>query len=292
MSHSKQLFKLPQHLVATSVSYALNEDLGLSGDITTLATVEDSAHACAMIVARQDGVVSGMDLAHEAFKVLDAHCIFTRNSNDGDSVKSGMALARIEGKARALLSGERVALNFMSHLSGIATLTKAYVEKVKGTKAKITDTRKTTPGLRPFEKYAVRCGGGHNHRSGLFDAMMIKDNHILAAGGLSQAIRRARSSAGHMVRIEVEVDTLSQLDEVLRHANLVDAVLLDNMDLKTLARAVETVSGQIICEASGGVSLDSVQQIAHTGVDIISIGALTHSANALDLGLDFIHKDI
>jgi nicotinate-nucleotide pyrophosphorylase (carboxylating) len=194
-------------------------------------------------------------------------------------------VARISGNARAILTGERVALNYLGRLSGIASLTRRYVDAVAGTKAAIADTRKTTPGLRAFEKYAVRCGGGQNHRTGLFDAILIKDNHIVAAGGVETAIARARAYAGHMVKIEVEVDTLDQLALVLNHK--VDAVLLDNMALDTLAKAVKMVGGRLITEASGGVSLTTVRAIADSGVDLISVGALTHSASVLDLGLDF-----
>ena len=287
MNRTLARLRSPSHLVTKAIGDALAEDLGLVGDLTTLATVATTKRASAQLIARQKGVICGLELAHETFSALNKDCVFSQKFNDGDAVEDGALIAEIKGAAHALLTGERVALNFMAHLSGIATLTQAYVAKVKGTKAKITDTRKTTPGLRALEKYAVRCGGGHNHRSGLFDAMMIKDNHILAAGGIGQAISAAKKAAGHMLRIEVEVDTLAQLDEVLKHGNIIDAVLLDNMDLETLECAVSKVSGALICEASGGVTLDTVSDIARTGVDIISVGALTHSAPALDLGLDF-----
>ena len=194
-------------------------------------------------------------------------------------------VAEISGNARALLSAERVALNYMGRMSGIATLTRQYVDLVRGTRASIVDTRKTTPGLRAFEKYAVRCGGGRNHRTGLFDAILIKDNHIVAAGGVAKAISAARAAAGHMVKVEVEVDTLEQLDIVLSHD--VDAVLLDNMTPAELTKAVKRVDGKCLTEASGGVNLDTVRAIAQSGVDLISVGALTHSAAVLDLGLDF-----
>jgi nicotinate-nucleotide pyrophosphorylase (carboxylating) len=206
--------------------------------------------------------------------------------DDGEAVKPGAVIARISGSARTLLTAERVALNFLGRLSGIATLTRQYVDRIAGTRAKIVDTRKTTPGLRAFEKYAVRCGGGYNHRVGLFDAVLIKDNHIIAAGGVAAAVRAAKAAAGHMTKIEVEVDTLAQLEIVMREK--VDCVLLDNMKPADLAKAVNIVAGRCLTEASGGVNLETVKEIAQTGVDLISVGALTHSASVLDLGLDFI----
>jgi nicotinate-nucleotide pyrophosphorylase (carboxylating) len=276
---------LPKALVARAVADALAEDLGLAGDLTTDATVAADAHADAVIASRQAGVIAGLDLAEEAFATMDESVRFERVKADGDRVDKGDVVARISGNARAILTGERVALNYLGRLSGIASLTRRYVDAVAGTKAAIADTRKTTPGLRAFEKYAVRCGGGQNHRTGLFDAILIKDNHIVAAGGVETAIARARAYAGHMVKIEVEVDTLDQLALVLNHK--VDAVLLDNMALDTLAKAVKMVGGRLITEASGGVSLTTVRAIADSGVDLISVGALTHSASVLDLGLDF-----
>lgn len=272
-------------LVHRAVTDALAEDLGLAGDITTEATIPASARASAVIAARKPGVISGLDLAETAFRALDPACTFERVACDGSAVRAKAAFARVAGSARALLTAERVALNFMGRMSGIATLTRRYVEAIEGTRAKIVDTRKTTPGMRAFEKYAVRCGGGQNHRHGLFDAVLIKDNHIVAAGGLAPAIDAARTRAGHMVKIEVEVDSLEQLREVVRHK--VDAVLLDNMSPGMLQKAVEIVEGRMITEASGGVSLETVRAIAESGVDLISVGALTHSAPVLDLGLDF-----
>lgn len=276
---------LPAHLITDAVSAALAEDLGLAGDITTNATVAADAMAEAVIATRQDGIVCGLPLAEAAFRALDADVSFVDNHQDGDRVSAGETIAVVTGNARAVLTAERVALNYMGRLSGIATLTRQYVDAIAGTRAKIADTRKTTPGLRAFEKYAVRCGGGQNHRTGLFDAVLIKDNHIVAAGGLKQAVQAARASAGHLVKIEVEVDTLEQLDEVL--AFDVDAVLLDNMTPVQLRKAVTRVAGRCLTEASGGVNLDTVRAIAETGVDMISVGALTHSARVLDLGLDF-----
>ena len=277
---------LDRRLVEAAVRAALDEDLGLAGDITTNATIPPEARAEAVLVARKPGVVSGIALAEAAFRALDPGVSFQIVRQDGERVEAGGAIAHISGNARALLTAERVALNFMGRLSGIATLTRRYVDAVAGTKAKIVDTRKTTPGLRAFEKFAVRCGGGHNHRVGLFDAVLIKDNHIVAAGGIKSAIKAARAAAGHMTKIEIEVDTLEQLDIVMQEK--VDAVLLDNMTPADLSRAVKTVAGRCLTEASGGVNLDTVGAIAATGVDLISVGALTHSAPVLDLGLDFV----
>ena len=277
---------LPNTLVLAAVRSALAEDLGLSGDITTEATIASDARSEALLVARQPGVVSGLALAAAAFRELDPSCSFEVAIDDGEPVVAGATIARISGNARAILSAERVALNFMGRMCGIATLTRRYVDTVAGTRAKIVDTRKTTPGLRVFEKYAVRCGGGYNHRFGLFDAILIKDNHIVASGGIAEAITAAKAAAGHMTKIEVEVDTLAQLEIVL-HAK-VDCVLLDNMRPADLRKAVTMVGGRFLIEASGGVNLDTVREIAETGVDLISVGALTHSAPVLDLGLDFV----
>lgn len=279
------IFRLPALLVSEAVAAALREDLGLAGDITTNATIPASATATGVIATRKDGVVSGIDVARAAFHALDATIAFEARAHDGDAIEAGQVLAAVSGPAAAILTAERVALNFMGRMSGIATLTRRYADAVTGTKAAIADTRKTTPGLRAFEKYAVRCGGGQNHRTGLFDAILIKDNHIVAAGGLSQAIERARAYAGHMVKIEVEVDSLAQLKVVLSHK--VDAVLLDNMAPEQLREAVGLVGGRMLTEASGGVNLSTVRAIAEAGVDLISVGALTHSAPVLDLGLDF-----
>lgn len=276
---------LPLPLVEAAVRAALAEDLGLVGDLTTNATVAADTAAHAVIAARKPGIVSGLALAEAAFRMLDPDCRFVTRIEDGGKAPQGGVVAEISGNARALLSAERVALNYMGRMSGIATLTRQYVDLVRGTRASIVDTRKTTPGLRAFEKYAVRCGGGRNHRTGLFDAILIKDNHIVAAGGVAKAISAARAAAGHMVKVEVEVDTLEQLDIVLSHD--VDAVLLDNMTPAELTKAVKRVDGKCLTEASGGVNLDTVRAIAQSGVDLISVGALTHSAAVLDLGLDF-----
>lgn len=277
--------RLSRQAVRRAVADALAEDLGLAGDITTAATVEADAMAEAVIASRQEGVISGLDLAAAAFLALDDGVCFEVLAGDGTRVQKGDAVAGIRGNARSMLSAERVALNYLGRLSGIASLTRLYVDAISGTKAAIVDTRKTTPGLRAFEKYAVRCGGGQNHRTGLFDAILIKDNHIVAAGGIEAAIERARAYAGHMVKIEVEVDTLEQLKRVLKYK--VDAVLLDNMAPAILREAVQLAGGRVLTEASGGVNLMTVRDIAETGVDLISVGALTHSAPVMDLGLDF-----
>ena len=277
---------LPKHLVVEAVRAALAEDLGRAGDITTQATIPATARATAVIAAREDGVIAGLALAREAFSQMDAAIAFEACVEDGAHVAAGAVIARVNGSARGVLSAERVALNYLGRLSGVATLTARFADKIAHTKARVCDTRKTTPLLRSFEKYAVRCGGGANHRFGLDDAMLIKDNHIAVAGGVTAALRAAKVFAGHLVKIEIEVDTLGQLREVL--AEGADAVLLDNMSLGELREAVAMVAGRMICEASGGVTLESVAGIAETGVDLISVGALTHSARVLDLGLDVV----
>jgi len=277
--------ELPPFLVHRAVAAALEEDLGQAGDITTDPIIPADAVAEAEIVARKPGVIAGQDLAAASFKALDPDVEFVADVADGGKVSGGTRIADIRGKARALLTAERTALNFLGHLSGIATLTAAYVAAVEGTDARIACTRKTTPGLRAFEKYAVRAGGGVNHRFGLYDAALVKDNHIAAAGGLRQALERLRARSGHLVKVEVEVDTLSQLEEALRFP--IDAVLLDNMDIATLQKAVALVDGRLLTAASGGVNLQAVRQIAETGVDLISVGALTHSAPRLDLALEW-----
>ena len=282
---SPPALSLPRYLVEQAVATALEEDLGGVGDITTNAIIPPDAQGDASIIVRKPGVIAGLDLAAASFKSLDPDVRFTRIVEDGSKVEAGATIARIAGKTRALLTGERTALNFFGRLSGIATLTAGYVASVEGTHAKIVETRKTTPGLRALEKYAVRCGGGTNHRFGLYDAVLVKDNHIAAAGGLAEALNAVRTAVGHLVKIEVEVDTLDQLENVLRFP--IDAVLLDNMDAGTLKRAIALVKGRVITEASGGVTLESVREIAKTGVDLISVGALTHSARSLDSSLEW-----
>ena len=277
--------ELPPFLVERAVAAALEEDLGQAGDITTDPIIPRHATAETEIVARKAGVIAGLDLAAASFKALDPDAQFVADVADGAHVAAGARLARVQGKARALLSAERVALNYLGHLSGIATLTASYVEAIEGTKARIACTRKTTPGLRAFEKYAVRAGGGINHRYGLYDAVLVKDNHIAATGGLAQALAKLRARTGHLVKVEVEVDTLDQLDEALHFP--IDAVLLDNMDVATVKKAVAMVDGRVLTEASGSVNLQTVRKIAETGVDLISVGALTHSAQRLDLALEW-----
>lgn len=285
MSGSTPGLHLPSAVVEKAVAEALAEDLGLSGDITTLSTVPAGTRAGGVIAARKPGTIAGIQLAETAFKTLDPFVTFETVVGDGGKVEAGGIIARVSGDARTLLTAERTALNFLGHLSGIATLTARYVAAVAGTKARIIDTRKTTPGLRALEKFAVRCGGGVNHRFGLFDAVLIKDNHIIAAGGIGPALERAREHAGHMVKVEIEVTSLDEVDEALQLDP--DALLLDNMPVATLKAAVAEVAGRVVTEASGGVNLDTVRAIAETGVDLISVGALTHSAPVLDIGLDF-----
>lgn len=267
------------------VRAALHEDLGRAGDVTSDAVIAADAQAVAAVVARCDGRAAGLRATALTFSLLDARITFEVLCPDGSDVRAGETLAIVRGGARVLLTGERTALNFLGHLSGIATATRDMVACVRGTRARIADTRKTTPGLRVLEKYAVRVGGGINHRFGLDDAVLIKDNHIAAAGGITAAAERARASIGHMVKIQVEVDTLAQLDEAL--ACGVDAVLLDNMTVQELAEAVKRVGGRCLTEASGSVSMQNVAAIAASGVDVISAGRITHSAPWLDVALDF-----
>ena len=277
---------LPDLLIEPVVRAALAEDLGRAGDITSEACIDAEARLRVQFAARMSGVISGLDCARLTLTAMDPAIRFSAQRRDGDSVDAGEVLARAEGGARAILAAERTALNLLGRLSGVATLTRAYVDQVSGTKAVIVDTRKTTPGLRALEKYAVRCGGGVNHRFGLDDAILIKDNHVAACGGVGQALERAKAVAGHLVRIEVEVDSLAQLDEALAHAP--DVIMLDNFSLEDLREAVRRGGGRVRLEASGGVSLQTARAIAETGVDVISVGALTHSAAVLDIGLDTI----
>lgn len=267
------------------VRHALLEDLGRAGDLTSDAIVPIDARAETALVARQAGVIAGLDLAKLAFELIDPSITFVVARADGTAVAPGDLVATVSGPARGILTAERVALNFLGHLSGIASATASIVAAVKSTKAQIVCTRKTTPGLRAVEKYAVRMGGGANHRFGLDDAVLIKDNHVAIAGGVAEALRRARKNTGHLVKIELEVDSLEQLGEALDIG--VDAVLLDNMGPEMLAQAVAMVAGRAITEASGRVTLETAPAIAASGVDLISIGWLTHSAAVLDIGLDF-----
>ncbi|MGH6816296.1 MAG: carboxylating nicotinate-nucleotide diphosphorylase [Hyphomicrobiaceae bacterium] len=285
MMSDSRVPSLPKLSIVQAIEAALAEDLGLAGDVTTDAIVPSATRASGLIAARKAGVVAGLTVAETAFRALDPGVTFETLVADGERAAAGTTVARVAGNARALLSAERVALNFLARMSGIATLTRTYVDAVAGTGAHICCTRKTTPGLRAFEKYAVRAGGGMNHRFALYDAVLIKDNHIVVAGSIGAAIAEVRRHVGHMVKIEVEVDSLMQLEEVLQHK--VDAVLLDNMTPSMLAAAVELVDGRLLTEASGGVTLNTVRAIAAAGVDLISVGALTHSAPVLDIGLDF-----
>jgi nicotinate-nucleotide pyrophosphorylase (carboxylating) len=276
----------PDLLIEPIVRGALAEDLGRAGDITAQACIDPDARLRAAFVARADGVLAGLSCARLALAALDPAGAFKIRATDGGSVAAGQTLATVEANARALLAAERVALNLLCRLSGVATLTAAYVAQTAGTHARIIDTRKTTPGLRILEKYAVRCGGGSNHRFGLDDAILIKDNHVAACGGVGAALARVRARAGHMVKVEVEVDNLDQLREALEHRP--DVIMLDNFALDDLRAAVALASGRVVLEASGGVNLASVRDIAHTGVDYISVGALTHSAPVFDIGLDAV----
>lgn len=268
------------------VRATLREDLGLAGDVTTDAIVPETLTASAALVARKPGVVAGLDVAVHAFRLLDPNMSVRIESPDGTKIAAGATIASFTGKARALLTAERTALNFLCHLSGIATATASLCAAAEGHKARIVCTRKTTPGLRALEKYAVRMGGGGNHRFGLDDAVLIKDNHIAMAGGIRPAVEKARKHVSHLTKIEVEVDTLAQLEEVL--ALKVDVVLLDNMPPATLSAAVKMIDGRCLAEASGNVARETVAAIAASGVDLISVGWLTHSAPALDIGLDFL----
>lgn len=277
----------PPHALSLEpvVRNALLEDFGRTGDLTSTVTVPETVRSEAFLVARKAGTIAGMIAAECAFRLVDDDVAFDGLVNDGSTVSANTTLARISGPARSILAAERVALNFLGHLSGIATATKALVTAAEGTKARIVCTRKTTPGLRVLEKYAVRCGGGFNHRFGLDDAILIKDNHLAVCGGIEPAIARARAQLGHMVKIELEVDTLEQLESAL--ALGADTILLDNMSLEELARAVRIANGRAVLEASGNISLSNVAAVAKTGVDYISSGAITHSAESLDVALDF-----
>ena len=268
-----------------AVHRALDEDLGRAGDVTSIATIPEDTPARAILVARQAGVIAGLPLAVATFQKLSPDIRIEAHARDGAVVAKGLHVLTINGPARAVLAGERTALNFVGRLSGIATLTADYVRHTAGTKLRICCTRKTTPGLRALEKYAIRCGGGFNHRFGLDDAILIKDNHMAVAGGVRPVLERARKHAGHLVKIEIEVDTLAQLREVL-DTGLADVVLLDNMDIPTLTEAVKLAQGRVVLEASGGVTQSSIAKIAATGVDYASSGTLTHSAPNFDCALD------
>jgi nicotinate-nucleotide pyrophosphorylase (carboxylating) len=268
-----------------AVHRALDEDLGRAGDITSMATIPEASSARAVMIAREAGVIAGLPLALATFRKLCPDASIDAHVRDGAAIAKGTKVMTITGPARAILTGERTALNFTGRLSGIATLTSEYVRRTAGTKMRICCTRKTTPGLRALEKYAIRCGGGFNHRFGLDDAILIKDNHIAVAGGVKAVLERARALTGHLVKIEIEVDTLAQLREVL-DTGLADVVLLDNMDIATLKEAVKLADGRVVLEASGGLTFHSIAVIAATGIDYASSGALTHSAPNFDVALD------
>ena len=281
----KQEPALDEVLLKPLVEAALTEDLGRRGDVTSQATIPATMQAQLQIKARQAGVICGMDLARLSFALVDAQIEFIAQVVDGETVAAGTVLAIVSGNARHLLTAERTALNFMTHLSGIATATRQIVDSVAEYPAQITCTRKTIPGLRTVQKYAVRCGGGRNHRLGLDDAILIKDNHIAIAGDIKTAIQQAQDFAGHLIPIEVEVDTLEQLEQALDAG--VSLVLLDNMSPEILSKAVTMCKGRAKTEASGGITPETVQAVAETGVDFIAMGYLTHSTTALDIGLDF-----
>ena len=275
---------LPDILIEPVVRMALAEDLGRAGDVTAQACIPEGARMRAVFAARKAGVLAGIDCVRLALLAMDPGASITLKLRDGGAFEAGAVLAEVEADARAFLAAERTALNLLGRMCGIATLTRAYVEAVTGTKVRIADTRKTTPGLRALEKHAVQCGGGVNHRFGLDDAILIKDNHVAVCGGVGEAVRRARAAVGHLMKVEVEVDGLDQLDEALAAGP--DVIMLDNFTLPMLREAVARTAGRITLEASGGVNLETVRGIAETGVDVISVGALTHSAPALDVGLD------
>jgi nicotinate-nucleotide pyrophosphorylase (carboxylating) len=272
-------------IIGEAVRDALAEDLGRAGDITSIATVPEGTRGRAVMAARKAGTIAGLPLVESAFLTLDPDVKIEGHARDGAAVAAKTALMTVEGDARALLAAERVALNFIGHLSGVASATADFVRRIAHTRARVTCTRKTTPGLRGLEKYAVRCGGGFNHRFGLDDAILIKDNHVAVAGGVRAVLERARTVAGHLVKIEIEVDRLDQLKEVL-DTGLADVALLDNMDPATLREAVKLNAGRLVLEASGGITLETAAAVAETGVDYLSSGAITHSSPSLDVGLD------
>lgn len=281
-----QFSRLPDLILEPMIRHALMEDLGQNGDVTTRAVIPADTVYDARINAREHGVVSGMQVAEIAFRLVDASLDVETLIADGQPCQPGDTLMTIRGRAASILSGERIALNFAGRMSGIATKTAGFVAETAGTSTRITCTRKTTPGLRIVEKQAVLHGGGFNHRFGLSDAILIKDNHIAAAGGVAEVLEAAKAHASHMMKIEIEVDTLEQLADVLAVGGA-DVVLLDNMDTPTLTRAVEMIDGTLVSEASGNMKLDRIAEVAATGVNYISSGALTHSVSTLDLGLDF-----
>lgn len=278
--------RLPDIILEPIVRDALLEDLGRAGDITSNATVPSDAVASTHVVAREAGVLAGLDLARLAFTLIDGALEFEAHMQDGQRVEAGSHIASVRGPARSMLGAERTALNFLGHLSGVATATASIADAIRPWGTRVTCTRKTIPGMRALQKYAVRVGGGSNHRFGLDDAVLIKDNHVAFAGGIRPAVEGARASIGHLVKIELEVDTLEQLDEALELG--VDVVLLDNMDIPTLQEAVRRARGRAITEASGRITIATAAQVAATGVDMMAVGWLTHSVNVLDIGLDAV----
>jgi nicotinate-nucleotide pyrophosphorylase (carboxylating) len=272
-------------LIDKIVEKALLEDIG-TGDITTEFIIPSNIKAKGIIKTSEEGVVAGLDIACLIFQKLDSEIVFQEKIKDGTKVARGKVLAEISGSARTILKGERVALNFLQRMSGIATITSKFCQEVKDLPVRIVDTRKTTPGLRILEKYAVRMGGGYNHRFGLYDAVLIKDNHIAVAGGIKSAVNSVQKQISHMIKIEVEVENLSQLQEALEME--VDIVMLDNMELETMKEAVKMAKGKSIIEVSGGITLGKVREIAQTGVDLISVGSLTHSVKSLDISMEII----
>ena len=279
-----RLPQLNRLLIEPAVRAALEEDLGRAGDLTSLAILPPERAASAALAVRRDGVIAGVEVAAMAFRLVDPTLDFRILIGDGAPASRGAVAATVSGSALSILTAERVALNFICHMSGIASLTAQYVALVRHTKARVCETRKTTPNLRAFEKYAVRCGGGSNHRFGLDDAVLIKDNHIAVAGGIAPALRAAKAMVGHLVKIEIEVDRLDQLKEAIEEG--ADFVLFDNMSPETMRKGVEMIAGRMKTEASGGINLQTAKAIAESGVDLLSVGALTHSAPILDLGLD------
>lgn len=261
----------------------LHEDIGF-GDITTMSTIPEEEQGTGILYAKEAGIIAGLPIAQLVFETVDPSLSFVAKAGEGDRVEIGQQIAEVEGSARSILTGERLALNLLQRLSGIATRTNQYVQAIAGTKARVVDTRKTTPGLRLLEKYAVRVGGGHNHRFALYDAVMIKDNHIKGAGGIKMAVAAAREAIPHTMKIEVETESIEQVREALEAG--ADIIMLDNMDNERMKEAVQLIAGRAVVEASGGVTLETIRSIAETGVDVISVGALTHSVKALDISLD------
>jgi nicotinate-nucleotide pyrophosphorylase (carboxylating) len=277
------MLMLPVWVIEEMVLRALVEDVG-SGDLTTEALVDDGETVVGMIHSKDAGVLAGLPVAERVFQILDTGVVFEGLLPEGSELEPGSKIARVRGDGRALLSGERTALNFLQHLSGVATATRRLAGLIAGTGGRLVDTRKTTPGLRVLEKYAVRVGGGHNHRTGLFDGILIKDNHIKLAGGITAAVGRARDAAPHTIRVEVEVENLAQLQEALQAG--ADLILLDNMTEDLLREAVKLAGGRALLEASGKINAANIRAVAETGVDLISVGAITHSAPALDISMD------